>query len=96
MINLRSKKIQRIITIFGKKENFRWSVESETVAVNTELECCSPAGCHSSLAERLCAIQAVLCSIPGGDQIIFIPVLFKKVCDTERKHLMVYYMICRI
>ncbi len=26
-------------------------------------------GCHSSVAERLCAIQAVLGSIPGGDQI---------------------------
>ncbi len=33
---------------------------------------CSLAGCLSSAAERLCAMQAVLGSIPGGDQIFLI------------------------
>ncbi len=30
------------------------------------------------MAERLCIKQAVLGSIPGGDQIFYISVLFKK------------------
>ncbi len=32
---------------------------------------CLPAGCYSSVAECLCVKQAVLGSIPNGDQIFF-------------------------
>ncbi len=39
---------------------------------------CLPGGCGSSVAERLCAIQAVLGSIPGGDQIFLILYCLKK------------------
>ncbi len=39
---------------------------------NTELECYLPAGCLSSVAERLCVKLAVLGSIPGSDQIFLI------------------------
>ncbi len=39
-----------------------------------------------NLTERLCTIQAVLGSIPGGDQIFLI--LYCKHCERERIHLM--------
>ncbi len=73
------RKIQRIIRIF-EKEKFRWSVESETVSIAVPLNSiiiqncsvCSLGGCCSSVAERLCAIQAVLGSIPSDDQIFLI------------------------
>ena len=43
------------------------------------------AGCSTSVAERLCVIQAVLGSIPSGDQIYFFnSVLFLKACERVR------------
>ncbi len=42
----------------------------------------------SSVAERLCITQAVLGSIPGGDQIFLILYCLKKACERERIHLM--------
>ncbi len=44
---------------------------------------CSPGGCRSSVAERLCAIQVVLGSIPGGDQIFLILYCLKSLWKRE-------------
>ncbi len=54
------------------------------------IEFCSLGGfvVASSVAERLCAIQAVLDSIPGGNQIFLILYCLKKACENERIHLM--------
>ena len=41
-------------------------------SISTELSVCLLAGCRSSVAERLCVMQAVLGSIPSGDQIFLI------------------------
>ncbi len=46
------------------------------------------AGCRSSVAERLGIKQAILDSIPGGDQIFLILYCFFKAYERERMHLM--------
>ncbi len=45
-------------------------------------------GRHQESNPGLCIKQAVLGSIPGGDQIFCTSVLFKKACERERIHLM--------
>ncbi len=37
-------------------------------SINIELKCCLLAGCHSSMAGRLCIKQVVLGLIPGDGQ----------------------------
>ncbi len=44
----------------------------------TELECFFAGSCCCSVAERLCIKQAVLGSIPGGDQLFLILYSLKK------------------
>ncbi len=80
------RKIQRIIRIFEKREIllvcWEWDC-SIAVPLNSNWSVCSPGGCRSSVAEHLCAIQAVLGS--SDDQIFLILYCLS---ERERIHLM--------
>ncbi len=48
---------------------------------------CLRTGCRNSVKERLCIKQAVLGSIPVGNQNVFNSVFFSKACEGEKIHL---------